>query len=473
MVGDPRREGALSKRFNILWLMTDEQRADSMGYSGTPWAHTPNLDRIASAGVRFAAAYTPSPVCVPARGCILTGRAGSSIGVLNNHHKPALDDPRFLTWQFAAAGYQVASFGKQHYNGHRRAFDVEAGQVLGDRVGYFAYHVPVDAAGADIVRYDGGESPWLFAGRYPGTVDDTPEMENVRQALDWVGRRDPSRPYLLRVSFNAPHTPVVTPAPFDTLIDPDAIDLPVDYPGTADLASDTQRDFLCFYAGTRRLNDAQIRRARQCYYGQVAFVDHAFGQLLEGLEAMGELENTVIAYVSDHGAHLGDHGFFQKQSFWDASARVPFFVSGSGIGAQEISTPVNVGSLLPTLLDCAGLPVSGSVHYPSLSATLINGQPVPAGPVFSEIDLGLWGYRGGERRVMVRDGRWKLVLYRDPRDPARFARREDAVLFDLEADPGERYNLAPDPARKPVIEELVAEIDAWDHVRPIVAPTTR
>jgi choline-sulfatase len=459
----------LPHRPNILWLMTDEQRADSVGYSGTPWAHTPNLDRIASSGVRFSAAYTPSPVCVSARACLLTGRPGSSIGVLNNHHALALDDPRFLTWRFAAGGYQVASFGKQHYSGQRRAFDLECGRVLGEQVGYFDYRVPVDADGAGVVRYE-GKSPWLFAGRYPGTVDDTPEMENVRLALDWTRRRDPSRPYLLRVSFNAPHTPVVTPAPFDTLVEPDAIDLPLDDPRTMAFASHTQRDFLCDYAGTQRLTEAQVRRARQCYYGHVAFVDHAFGRLLEGLEAMRELEHTVIAYVSDHGAHLGDHGFFQKQSFWDAAARVPCFITGPGVVANQVATPVNVGSLLPTLLACAGLPVPEPVGYPSLAEMLHGEAPLVAEPVFSEIDLGLWGYRSGERRVMVRDGGWKLILYRDPCDPSAFAGREDAVLFDLETDPGERHNLAADPSCSPVIEGLTAKIDAWDRSRPIVAP---
>lgn len=463
----------MSERPNVLWLMTDEQRADSMGYAGTPWAHTPHLDRVASSGVRFTTAYTPSPVCVSARACILTGRAGSSIGVLNNHHVLALDDPRYLTWQFAAAGYQVASFGKQHYNGHRRAFDLEGGRVLGEQVGYFAYRVPVDADWAGIVRYDGGESPWLFAGRYPGTVDDTPEMENVRQALDWLSRRDPSRPYLLRVSLNAPHTPVVTPAPFDSLIDASAIALPIESPEAMTFASDTQRDFLCAYAGTQRLDQAQIRRARQCYYGHVAFVDHVFGRLLEGLGGMGELDNTVIAYVSDHGAHLGDHGFFQKQSFWDAAARVPFFFAGPGIDAQEIATPVNIGSLLPTLMDWAGIDIPSDVHYPSLVAALDGKGGAAEGPVFSEIDLGLWGYRSGERRVMVRNGRWKLILYRDPRDPERFAGREDAVLFDLETDPDERHNLAPDPSCRHVIEALSIKIDAWDQSRPIVAARSR
>jgi arylsulfatase A-like enzyme len=457
--------------------MTDEQRADSMSYVGTQTvsartaAHTPNLDRFANAGTIFSAAYTASPVCVSARACLLTGRYGSTIGVLNNHHRLVLDDPRFLTWTFAANGYQVASFGKQHYNCGRRAFDLEAGQVLGDRVHYFSYRVPVDSRQAGVVRYDGGKSPWLFAGRFPGTVDDTPEMHNVEQALHWLTARDPSRPFFLRLSFNAPHTPVVTPAPFDTLVDAAAQDLPIDRPTDMTFASTTHRDYLCDYAGTQRLTDEQVRRARQCYFGYVACVDHVFGRLLRAMRERGELENTLIAFVTDHGTHLGDHGFFQKQSFWEASVRVPFFITGPGVQNQTVETPVNTGSLLPTLLDLAGLRVPPQVQFPSLGPTLRQGCLPGAAPVFSEIDYGIWGYRSGDRRVMVRDGRWKLWLYRHPRDPSRFLDGEDRVLYDLETDPTESTNLADDPAYASVAKALVAKIDAWDRERPIVTPT--
>ncbi len=458
-------------RPNILWLMTDEQRADSLGYSATPWAQTPNLDQVALSGTRFSAAYTPSPVCVSARACMLTGRYGSSIGVLGNHHRLKLDDPRFLPWVFAAQGYQVAGFGKHHYNSHRQAFDFEQQHILGDRVDYYAYRTALDAAEAGVVRYNGGRSPWLFAGRYPGTIDDLPEMHNVNTALAWVRRRDPSRPFLLRLSFNAPHTPVVTPAPFDTLIDPDAIDLPLDRPPNMAFASATHRDYLCDYAGTQRLTDAQIRRARQCYYGHVACVDAILGRLLDELRALGELENTLIAFVSDHGAHLGDHGFFQKQSFWDPSSRVPFFFAGLGIRRQRVDTPVSAGSLLPTLLDLAGLTKPETIEFASLSATLRAGSAPQAAPVFSELDHGVQDYRQGDRYVMVRDGRWKLSLYRDPRDRDHYAGAEDRVLFDMESDPQEYVNRADDPACASVISAMIARIDAWDRSRAVQTPT--
>lgn len=459
-------------RPNILWLMTDEQRADSLSYTGTPWAHTPNLDRVARSGTRFEAAYTPSPVCVSARACMLTGRYGSSIGVLNNHHWLNLNDPQFLTWVFAANGYQVASFGKHHYGCPRQAFDLEYNHTIGNHVHYFEYKVPVDAQAAGVVRYDGGKSPWLFAGRFPGTVDDTPEMHNVNQALDWMQRRrDPSRPYFLRLSFNAPHTPVVTPAPFDTLIDADAIDLPLDWSQEMPFASTTHREHLCDYAGTHRLTEAQIRRARQCYYGYVACVDHVFGKLLDTLDAMGELDNTIIAFVADHGTHLGEHGFFQKQSFWDASARVPLFFAGPGIREQNIAAPVNAGSVLPTLLDLADLDVPESAQFPSLDATARHGTAPEHVPVFSEIDYGIWHYRLGDRYVMLRDGRWKLMLYRDPNDANRHIGSEDRVLFDLETDPQENHNLAHDPAHANVVNDLLAMLDTWDRERTIVAPS--
>jgi arylsulfatase A-like enzyme len=115
-----------------------------------------------------------------------------------------------------------------------------------------------------------------------------------------------------------------------------------------------------------------------------------------------------------------------------------------------------------------GLDVPGNVQYPSLAPTLLDGAPVAPTPVFSEIDHGIWHYRLGDRYVMIRDGQWKLCLYRHPGDPGRFASSEDRVLYDLERDPEERHNLASDPAYVEVMDDLVAKIDAWDGSRPVM-----
>src|SRR5215510_14984218 len=121
-----------SRRPNVLWLMSDEHRTDSLGSYGSPWASTPNLDRLAREGVRFVHAITPAPVCVPARTSILTGRYPSAVGVWHNAFPDRHSIPELLTERFHQAGYRSASFGKQHYAGTKKAFQTEMNLTLSD-----------------------------------------------------------------------------------------------------------------------------------------------------------------------------------------------------------------------------------------------------------------------------------------------------------------------------------------------------
>lgn len=446
--------------------MTDEQRCDSLGCYGSPWAQTPNLDRLAARSVRFDSAYSPSPVCVAARASLLIGHAPCRTGVLNNHQALRDDDARFLTHDFARAGYQTASFGKHHYNNARPAFETQAGYCLGGRVGYTEFKVDVDATRDRVVHYpadaENGAYPWILAGRFPGEVDQTPEAHNVRDAMAWIDQRDTDRPWLLRVSLNAPHTPVAPPAPFDMLIDADAVDLPIDSAKTLDGLGDAVREYLISRAGSHRLAVEQIKRARQAYYGSAAFVDHVLGNLLDQLADRGLLDDTIIAFMSDHGTHLADHGFFQKQSFFEVSARVPWLLALPGQGERVISTPVSTGSLLPTLLDLAGVSLAQPVSYPSLAACVMTDQEPIGDPIVSEIDYGLHGYRTGERYVMVRRDRWKLIAFRQPGEQGGLAADADAMLFDLQADPGEKHNLINENQHASTIEELLNDLARRD-----------
>jgi choline-sulfatase len=156
---------------------------------------------------------------------------------------------------------------------------------------------------------------------------------------------------------------------------------------------------------------------------------------------------------------------------WDPSAVVPLFFSGLNVCAQEIDTPVSTGSLLPTLLEMVGIQPEGPAEFASLAPAALGYGGVEPAPVFSEVDYGLWCYRPEERRVMVRDGRWKLVEFRDALDHEWLADAADAELYDLEADPGEFRNLAGDPAHAETVAILEAEIDRWDKSRRITRPT--
>lgn len=440
---------------NILWLMTDEQRTDSLGCYGSPWARTPTLDRLATEGVRFEAAVTPAPVCAPARSSILTGLYPNELGFWHNGAPLKRQAPP-LTRLFELAGYRTASFGKHHEVADEQpAFQTQAELLLSDDVGYFSYAEPWNEDDFDVVKYPPRPYPWILAGRFPSDPAETAEAKAVESAKSWLADRPASAPFFLRLSFNEPHTPVVPPASFDTCIDTDEISLPPREPKIPENAPSWLRD-LAEFQNASRLSDEQIRRARQAYYGQVAYLDHLIGDLLTWMRHRNLLENTVIVFCSDHGTHLGDFGLIQKQTFFEPVVSVPYFFWGPGVvqSRRPVQTPVEVRSLLPTLLDLAGI---DHVRDDSLAPVLRGEAEVPQRPVFSELTLGSFELRPLDRLVMVRDNAWKLTLCLDP-EPG------ELMLVDLDADPGERLNRATDPTVADICDRLRALVDA--HVTP-------
>lgn len=442
------------RRPNILWLMTDEQRTDSLGCYGSPWAHTPNLDRLASQGTLFQNAVTPSPVCVSARTSMLTGLYPCQTGVWHNALELRQPMPNLMQ-PFHEAGYRTASFGKHHYVGLGTAFSVEAGKTLSQQVHYFGYDAQYDESQYDVVKYPGDRYNWVFGGRFPEDASQRAEAQVIDQALGWLDEQHLSAdPFFLRISFNGPHTPVVPPEPFHSIIDPSKIHLPQ----AADGAPEQRPSWLTELgqaADASLLSSEQIQKMRRYYYGEVAFLDAQFGRLIDWMETQGLLEDTIIVYVSDHGTHLGDYGLVQKQTFYDPVVNVPFlfWYPSEIMGGMEITSPVGVQAMLPTLLQFAGFESPGGHHSPSLAGALISGQEPPVKPVFSELTLESFKpyvqHRG--RLVMVRLGDWKLSVCLDPEV-------HDHALHNLAEDPFERSNLAHEPAHQSTRDELLTLI---------------
>jgi choline-sulfatase len=439
--------------------MTDEHRPDSLRCYGSKWAYSPNLDRIAESGVLFESAYTPSPVCVPARCAVLTGNYGSTTGVLHNQAKlPART--QFLTWSFEQAGYQTASFGKKHYffPGARQAFDTELGSATDKVVDAEAYGPGYDPAKYDAVQYPASPTRfirhrWILAGKFPAPISETAEDKNVSLAQRWLEQRDPDRPFLLRLSLNAPHTPVVVPEQFLRWIDPKRIDLPVASEAEVAHATSRVREYLRDFSGAQQLSPADLIKARHYYYARVAFADYEIGRLLDWMRSLGLLDNTIIAMTADHGADLGDHGLLQKQSFYEQVVTVPYLISWNGLGRKggRVRTPVNTIGLLPTVMQLAG------IQCPPVEARAIVGIKPALGAVFSELEFGYQKYRDSGRQVMIRDGRFKMSLFMTG-DP-------DGELYDLERDPLERANLFNSPAHLEIVSRLKSAIDRWDRSR--------
>jgi choline-sulfatase len=462
-------------RPNVLWLMTDEQRTDSLGCYGSAWARTPTLDRLAAEGVRFQTALTPAPVCGPARTAILTGRSPGETGIWSNDQAEGSAEPGFggapgrpaapLTGRFAAAGYRTASFGKHH---HRtvppEAFATQRDDVhrhleaqargegdlwVSREVGYFGYASRWKQAAHDVVQYPPRPFPWILAGRFPAHWSETAEAQVVEHAKAWLdGAAVDREPFFLRLSFNGPHTPVAPPAPWDTCVDPR--DLPVPAPAGLPSGSPPWLDDCARTAASSRLSGDELARARQAYYGEVAFIDTLIGDLLDWMEARGLLDDLVVAFCSDHGCHLGDFGLLQKQTFFEPVLNVPYLFWGPDrIAARAaVETPVGVAGLLPTLLDLAGIAPPPELAASSLAETLTGGaEPAPV-PVFSAFSP-IPEIRDGERFAAVRDGAWKLSARLGP-EP------DELLLVNLDDDPLEQVNRADDPQARPVRERLAS-----------------
>lgn len=434
---------------DILWLMTDEQRCDSLGCYGSRWAHSPNVDALAAEGAVFETAVTPAPVCVPARTSVLAGKYPCQTGVWHNHLDRRRAVPN-LMGRFREAGYQTATFGKQHYAGAGTAFAAETGPCLSEHVGYFNYAERHNEALFDVVKYPGNIYNWIFGGRFPAPPEETAEAIVVKNAMAWLDTRPSGNPFFLRLSFNGPHTPVSPPAPFDSIVDPDIVlpggtELPEASPGW--LAKELRK---CADASV--LSPEQRRKMRQYYFGEVGFLDTLFGRLLDWMRKRGLLENTIVAYLSDHGTHLGDYGLVQKQTFYDPVVNVPFiFWYPSQIaGATRFHAPVETRSLLPTLADLAGLePIPDGVS-PSLASCLRTGREPEPRPVFSEFSLNSFAphIKHHGRLVMVRQGNWKLSACVDPEI-------NDVALYNLQSDPHELANCAAEDPCKSHREELL------------------
>ena len=454
-------------RPNILWLMTDEQRPDSLGCYGSAWAKTPALDAVAKRGTVFATAITPSPVCMPARTCVLTGRYPHGTGIWHNTRTQGIDADHLLE-PFHAAGYRSASFGKQHHALDGRVFDHVEG--IGERdqaVGCLAYREPYDGDDYQQVQYP-GPVKWILAGRYPQGPESRCEYKVVDRCINWLEQRDADQPFFLRASFPGPHTPVTPPQPFDQLIDDEAIKLPPEGETLPEPCPDSIAKKLAATHTASVLDAEQIKRMRRHYYGNVAFLDQQFGRLLDWMDRKGLLDNTIIVFNSDHGTHLGDYNLVQKESFFEPVVNVPFFLALPGSMTAErgrtIKTPLSAMSLMPTLLDLAGLELPEGLEAPSLASVVRGGKAPDARPIFSEIS------RGGPHpffarnniplpesmankthHAMVREGRWKFMMTLE-------AGAEEYALFDLEADPYERRNLAADAAHAQTCARLAEAI---------------
>jgi arylsulfatase A-like enzyme len=416
------------KKPNVLFLFSDDQRADTIAALGNEHIATPNLDRIVQQGTVFTRAYCmgalQGAVCVPSRAMLMSGRTLFRVST-------SLTDQATWPEMFGKAGYTTFLTGKWH-NGPqsaRRAF-AEGKAVFFGGMGS-PYELPVQdfqpGGGLTAQRPSGKHSVALFADC----------------AVDFLKGQKGDRPFLCYVAFNAPHDPRLAPKEYHERYNAAKPPLPPNFLpqhpfNNGDLTTRDER--LAPWPRTPEI----VRQHLADYYAAITFLDVQVGRILDALRANGQFDNTLIVFSSDHGLAIGSHGLFGKQNLYDHSMHSPLIVAGPGIPKGKQSPAFcYLFDIFPTLGDLAGIQGPQGSEGQSLVPVLTGKQATVRDSIFT-------AYRTVQRAV--RDDRWKLIVY---------PQVNKMQLFDLQNDPAERKDLATDEAQAAEVERLRLLLKDW------------
>lgn len=444
---------------NIVLLVSDQHRADWLGCAGNRVARTPHLDALARDGVRFTAAYCNAPLCVPSRMSMLVGRQPNRTGVLSNADSLPSDLPTFAH-ALALAGYETVLCGRMHFVGpdqrhgyqQRLVGDITPSYPGGPKTPYGHLEGTAGQGMRSIDLAGPGDSP---VQRYDEAV-----VTACERYLTERQSAPGTRPLFLTVGLYGPHHPFVSPPDlYDAALanlDGDAAPLPPNDAPHPWVAAWFQR------LGIGSVPAERLRAVRAGYAGLVNRLDQLVGRVVTAAQSLpGE---TLVMYLSDHGEMLGDRGMFWKQSFFEGAVAVPLICCPLERGAtpgiargQEITMPVSLVDLAPTLVSLGGAPPLPAPDGDDLTP-LLRADPDLAmldrwrqRPVCSELVV------AGSPVRMIRQDRYKLIFY-DEYPPVQ--------LFDLAADPRERHDLGQAPEYAPVREALLQRLLAdWDPER--------
>ena len=415
---------------NLLFIMSDEHNKHVLGCAGHTMIKTPHLDRLASRGVRFTDAYCNSPICVPSRASFHTGRYVHDIRFWDN---AIAYDGSIPSWghRVRATGHRVESIGKLHFrsgdddNGFSKEhMPLHIVDGVGDPIGLLRDPPPPRKAALKLAADAGcGDST------YQGYDD-----RITKAAENWLGERKAkpdAKPWVLFVSLVCPHFPLISRPEWYNLYPEDDVPWPRMYDKSERPAHpfiDAMRACQIYDQGFDK--PAKVRKAIAAYFGMVSFVDDNVGKLMRALDANGLSDDTRVIYTSDHGDNLGTRGLWGKSNMYEESAGVPMIMAGpdvpSGVVCRE---PVSLVDCFPTIIDCLGVaPHPSDRDLPGSSLTDVASGRAQPRTVMCEYHAA--GAATGA--FMIRHGRFKYVHYVGM----------PAQLFDLEADPFEKRDLA-------------------------------
>ena len=445
---------------NVLLICVDHWPGDLLGCAGHPSIMTPTLDQLAANGVRFTNAYSATPTCIPARRALMTGTTARTHGDrIFNETLPMPPDLPTMAETFSNAGYQTFAVGKLHVYPQRDRIGFD--DVVLNEEG--RHHLESNADDYELFLSEQGQTGMEYGHGMPTTDYLTrpwhlseqlhPTNWTAREMCKVIKRRDPTRPAFWYMSFNAPHPPLVPLSAYlelyrDSEIPPPSIG---EWARNFDalpytLKARYNRWYALLKKHENRMGLSQIEYQNVCraFFAMCTHVDHQIRLVVGMLREEMLLDNTIIAFTSDHGDMLGNHEQYAKGLLYEASAKVPLLIVPTAdyhhLGHHQLDHRlVELRDIMPTLLDMADIPIPDTVEGNSL-----------LGDTSREF-LYAEHYENESATRMIRDNRYKLIYY-----PVG----NHIQLFDLQDDPTECHNLADDPDHMLVQEHLTQALIA-------------
>jgi len=426
---------------NVLLIIADDLN-NSLGCLGNSVVQSPNIDRMASRGVRFERAYCQYPVCNPSRTSLLSGLRPEKTGVMTNgtHPTPDSHDPALLPRFLRESGYFSARVGKI-YHDSKRMLDGKPLRTTDDPAGWdISEDEPIvgeDAEETAAIKeaQQGGEP------RRIGKLD----VKDEGTGDGWVARRvvklmeeklPKDRPFFLGVGFRKPHLPWVAPRKYFDLYPLEKI-VPPTYP------ADHLKSLLPIAVNKTVGQEVPVQQAKEfiaAYYACVSFVDGQVGLILDAMERLKILENTLIVFIGDHGFHLGDHGMWGKSTLFEQSCKAPLIVCGPGINGGSCTRVVEFLDIYPTVVDWCGLGGVSGLQGTSLRPLLNKPDAAWDRPAHTALR---------HERVLGRSVRSERYRYTE-----WDGGKEGVELYDYQTDPNEWKNLAKEASVAEVVGKM-------------------
>ena len=425
---------------NVLFIVADDLRANY----GDAMAQTPNLKRLAQRGVTFSRAYAQYPVCNPSRVSFLTGLRPETTSILGNGTYFRTKHPELVTLPqlLKQNGYFTASLGKIFHRGQTME-DAKTDWADAKSWSHIRIYQSTEAGmKGEGRRLAGDEAKWCHWLAAEGTDEDQPDGMIAAEAIKLINEKR-AEPWFIGAGFHKPHDPFISPKKYFDLYPVEKIPLATDPPidGKA-RSAEVELAIPNAYGRFAKFTDRERREFKRAYLAGVSFTDAQVGKLLDALDQNNLWDNTVVIFIGDHGYHLGEHGWWNKDTLFELSARAPLIIAAPGIKKGATANGiVELLDLYPTLIEFAGLAAPHKLEGVSLKPLLQNPKAKGKDAGFTVVN------RAGNRLGRsVRTDRWRYTEWEGG--------ASGVELYDHRRDPGEYHNLANDAQWASVKAEL-------------------